>query len=161
MAQARAALPAPDVRRVVAVQRGDAEQVAERLRTALDEYPKEPGQSMDPVDVSVLSITNELVLIGPEQWVQTGISLLAKVDRLGDGVFLGLEKGGPATAGIVLSRGVEQRRAAALAGVGAFLEVVVVLAGEGAFGALLAKDLVFFGRQDGPPFGVSFHDFIG
>ena len=35
MAQARAALPAPDVRRVVAVQRGDAEQVAERLRLSL------------------------------------------------------------------------------------------------------------------------------
>ena len=83
--QARSALPAEDVRRVVAVQRGDAEQVAERLRTALDEYPKDPGQTMAPVDVSVLSITNELVLIGPEQWVETGITLLSKVDRLSDG----------------------------------------------------------------------------
>ena len=120
MAQARAALPAPDVRRVVAVQRGDAEQVAERLRTALDEYPKEPGQSMDPVDVSVLSITNELVLIGPEQWVQTGISLLAKVDRLGDGPLpplrlLGVRNTDAATVADLLrrrfdARGADERR---------------------------------------------------
>ena len=48
MDQARAALPAPDVRRVVAIQRGDAEEVAERLRVALDEYPKDPGQSIQP-----------------------------------------------------------------------------------------------------------------
>ena len=85
MDQARAALPAPDVRRVIAIQRGDAEEVAERLRVALDEYPKDPGQSISPVDISVLSITNELVLIGPERWVETGISLLSKVDRLSDG----------------------------------------------------------------------------
>ena len=114
--QARAALPVPDIRRVVTVQRGDAEQVAERLRTALDEYPKEPGQSVDPVDVSVLSITNELVLIGPAQWVETAISLLAKVDRLGDGPLpplrlLGVRNTDAATVADLLRRRFDARGA--------------------------------------------------
>ena len=118
--QARAALPAPDVRRVVAVQRGDAEEVAERLRTALDEYPKDPGQSISPVDISVLSITNELMLIGPQKWVETGIDLLSKVDRLSDGPLpplrlLGVRNTDVATVADLLrrrfdARGADERR---------------------------------------------------
>ena len=116
MDQARAALPAPDVRRVVAIQRGDAEEVAERLRVALDEYPKDPGQSISPVDISVLSITNELVLIGPERWVETGISLLSKVDRLSDGPLpplrlLGVRNTDAATVADLLRRRFDARSA--------------------------------------------------
>ena len=114
MDQARAALPAPDVRRVIAIQRGDAEEVAERLRG--DEYPKDPGQSISPVDISVLSITNELVLIGPERWVETGISLLSKVDRLSDGPLpplrlLGVRNTDAATVADLLRRRFDARSA--------------------------------------------------
>ena len=118
--QARSAMPAEDVRRVIAVQRGDAEEVADRLRNALDEYPTAPGETINPLDISVLSVTNELVLRGPEEWVETGVALLSRVDRLNDGPLpplrlLGVRNTDASTVADLLrrrfdARGADERR---------------------------------------------------
>jgi len=50
---------------------------------------------------------------------------------------------GPAALGVELGGGVKEDVAALFAGVGAFFEVAVILAGEGCFGAFLEDDVGF------------------
>ncbi|CAM2154769.1 hypothetical protein PT2222_310046 [Paraburkholderia tropica] len=60
----------------------------------------------------------------------------------------------PAATGVEFRVGFEQRRATADAVVDAALVVVPVLAGEGAFGGRVARDLVLRGVELLAPFGV-------
>ena len=65
---------------------------------------------------------------------------------------------GPAAAGVELGGRFEQRRAAAHAQVLAGIEVVPVLAGEGALGGGMAGHLVLHGVERLAPFGVALAD---
>ena len=56
-------------------------------------------------------------------------------------------EGGPTGSGIKLCVGTEKGRPARLAAVHAFFMIVDVGAGERSFGAALAKDMIFLGRQ--------------
>src|SRR5689334_17541601 len=62
----------------------------------------------------------------------------------------------PATAGVELRVGLEQRRAAAHAAVRSGGFVVPIFAAERALGALLAGHAILFGRELRFPFGVGF-----
>src|SRR5712671_6490838 len=66
---------------------------------------------------------------------------------------------GPAGAGIELFVAAEERGTAADAAVDALLVVVPVLPGEGALGALLARDGELFGCQILLPLGIALDDF--
>src|SRR5262245_62428752 len=63
---------------------------------------------------------------------------------------------GPAGARVILGSRVEQRRAAADAGIDARGLAVGILAGEGALGALLACDAILLRRQLLPPLRIRF-----
>src|SRR5207249_5652747 len=69
-----------------------------------------------------------------------------------------LPEAGPAGAGFELGPGIEHWRTAAHAGIDAIFVMVGIDAAEGALGAVLARDLVLFGRQLRPPFGVGLGD---
>ncbi len=65
-----------------------------------------------------------------------------------------LVEAGPATAGVELVVRLEQRRAAAYTAIGAGGFEIVIFAGERAFGAGLARDLIGLGRELRTPFGL-------
>ncbi len=80
----------------------------------------------------------------------------------GHGVFGGGgPKAGPTSARIKLGVGAKQWLSAGGADVGAFFLVLVVLAGKGALGALLAHDGVLLRRQALLPLAVGFNDLVG
>ena len=91
---------------------------------------------------------------------------MAAVHDFGDGAGDGFGKAGPAAARIKLGDRVEQLGAAADAVVAAVSPVGFVLAGEGALGGGMARDLeghgfgAFF-AQHGLPFGICLLDRVG
>src|SRR5438128_5272654 len=72
-----------------------------------------------------------------------------------------LRKARPAAAGVELGVGFEQGLAAAGAGIGALAVVMLVFAGEGPFGGLLAQHRVLHRRQFLAPLGLALDEFSG
>src|SRR5688572_13795473 len=78
-----------------------------------------------------------------------------------DGLLIGrLPEARPTAAGLELRVGAEELGAAARAAVRPGLFAVVILAGESAFGAFLASDLVLLGSERGFPIGFGFFEFF-
>src|SRR5450756_766888 len=95
---------------------------------------RRPGAVLE--DVSQVGITvgaKNLCTAHEKALVRFSADILAR-DRL--------REAGPATAGIEFGVGIEERRTTTDAGVGARLLAVVVGAGKGALGALLARNAV-------------------
>lgn len=79
----------------------------------------------------------------------------------GYGIALdGLPETGPASAGIVFGVRAEQLGAAADTAINTRVLAIVILAGEGAFGAFFARDLILFRAQLLLPFAVAFINFV-